>query len=441
MLDLTKEIQLNPEFQKKYTLWRILLYFVFVLVTLFVGYRILFPIVPLDFDMNSPNANKNTLVSPHLEQTKQFPSKGIIGVDEKFVFNANPIGQFSNATIQFDLGKNPSAIDGSTVEIQKSFIAFFYPTGNPVGFPDGNLLTTKDGDYYIVSDGKLRKFADTKTILELGYPKSAFVSVSPTDLAYNEKGDEITDQENHPNNTIFAIEDTYYELKDGQLFPFVSSRALSSRLDPICAIAKSVDFFAKYPSSETYLGFANGTLASSADSVYILSDGKSFPVETADTFNAMGFDWNSVIPITQDELGVYEKQKQFTHDQPHPNGVTFFDQKTNESFMIENGLKRMIPSEAIVQAYSKQKPVLTDSETLLKKTSCQLEKNFWGKNIFQCSVKLDEFSNLIGNSFRISLTFPVKTNLKSIRATFSTPLSTQSLKNSLSKIKERIYNR
>lgn len=438
MFDLTKEIKLSPALQKKYAISRSILHVVFVASAGFVAYSVLFPTIPLDFDMNNPNSSKNTLVSPRIEQTKTFPAKGIIGANEKFLFNANPIGQFSDADISFTLAKKGNNIEGATIKIQKSYQAFFFPSGNPIGFKDGSLLTTADGAYYLVSNGALRKFSNTNIILALGYPKNAFITVSNDDLKYNKIGEEIKDANAYPDNTIFVIDNNYYELQGGQLSQFVSARAFLSQFNSANAIAKNNDFLSSYQLSETSLGFADGTLASSADSVFILSEGKSFPIENADTFNAMGFDWNNVIPVTSDELSAYKQQKQFTHDQPHPNGTIFVDQKTSAYFMIKDGFKLPIPNETIMKTYSQQKPILVDSQSASVESSCELKKNLFSSNTFGCSANLQSLEKLIGNDYQVSATFPSATNLNSVNVTFSTPLTLNSLKGSLSKIKGRI---
>jgi len=219
MFDLTKEVVLQPSLQKKYAALRALLHFVFLIAMLFVLYRILFPIVPLDFSLDNPNSTKNTLVSPRLSQTGEFPPKKSVGATETLIFNANPIGQFSEANIAFTLEKNSNNIENTSIKIRKSYQAFFFPIGNPIDFKNGTLLATPSGGYYIVSDGTARKFSNTDIILSLGYPKGAFISISEDDLKLNKIGQEITDVNNYPNDTLFAIEDNFYQLKNQQLFP------------------------------------------------------------------------------------------------------------------------------------------------------------------------------------------------------------------------------
>ncbi|HBI33726.1 MAG TPA: hypothetical protein DEA43_00155 [Candidatus Moranbacteria bacterium] len=441
MFDLTKNVTLEPALQKRYTVLRALLHFVFLIAMFFILYRILFPIVPLNFSMNTPNSNKNTLVSPRLNQTGGFPVEKSIGSNETLIFNANPIGQFSKANISFTLEKNSNNIENTLVKISKSYQAFFFPIGKPADFKDGTLLTTSAGEYYIVSDGLLRKFSSTNIILDLGYPKSAFVEVSQDDLKLNKTGDEITNAENYPNDTLFVIDDNFYRLKNQQLSPFVSARAFLTQFDMTSAIVKDKDFLSRYPVSETYLGFADGTLVSSAESVFILSEEKSYPIENDVTFLAMGFAWNDVIAVTSNELGIYKKQKQFTRNSAHPNGTIFIDQETNNHFIIKDEKKRPINSPALVKTYAKQKPITASTAQAAKESVCTLEKKMLSSNTYQCDVPLEDLTPLTGNDYQISTTFSKNAKVNTIDTTFSTPMTFHSLRNSLSTIKNKLKNR
>jgi len=441
IVDITKEIKLQPTGQKQYNIARTILHVVFVLAMLFVAYRILFPIIPLDFNLSTPNSTKNTLVSPRLNQTNEFPAKGAIKSGSTLLFNANPEGQFSTANFSFALGKNSNSLAGTSIKIRKSYQAFFYPTGSPVGFPNATLLSTPDASYYLVSNGLLRKFENTDIILTLGYPKSAFANASTEDLKYNKPGTDITDSNNYPDDTLFAIDNTYYQLRNQQLLPFVSANAYLSQFKADAAIAKNVDFLSRYPVAENYLGFADGTLASAADSVYILSENKAYPIENEVTFAAMGFAWENVIPISTDELGAYKKQKQFTNNAPHPNGTIFADQAKNKYFIIRNGEKLPMNNAVIIEAYSNQKPISVDSNSSEKEFACTIAKKTFSSNTFGCSIPLETLTPFIGNDYQVALTFPADANLSTINVTFSTPLTFTSLKNSLSVIKTKLKNR
>ncbi len=96
-------------------------------------------------------------------------------------------------------------------------MAFFLPDGNPVGFKDGTLLTSKE-KYYIVSNGVLREFENQSLMQEMGYSKNAFTQVKEDDLGYNAHGEMISDPQKYPDNTAFFVDDIYYQLKMASFF-------------------------------------------------------------------------------------------------------------------------------------------------------------------------------------------------------------------------------
>lgn len=434
MLDLTKEIQLEPYLRKKYIAAQVFLYIVFLAIVLFTSGSILFPSLFFVFDFDNTNSPKNTLNLSSTTIQSGTLSKGSAVANDILALDANPYGIFSKAVINLTTNGTPKNMENTSVTIRKSYEAFFYPTGSPIGFRNGTLLTA-DRSYYIVSNDVLRKFSNVDIVTRLGYSKNAFMQVSQDDLKYNKSGDDIADSTVYPDSTFFTVGDTYYQLKDQQLFPFASTRAFLSQFDADQAITKTDDFLSQYKLSETSLGFADGTLGSLAPSVFILSEGKSYPISNAETFVRMGFDWNNVIQLDSEEFGIYERQKQFTYNQPHPNGTLFMDQKTNKYFVIMNGEKHPVESAAIAKTYSKQKPVIADLEESETGVSCQLKKNWLSNNAYACTVSLDSLNNFVGNSFQIDAKFADKTKVVNVNTTFSTSLTWANLRSTLSRIK------
>lgn len=434
MFDLTKEIQIESQMLKKYFVARIFLYIFFLIIVLFTLDRIFFPSLSFALSFSNINSPKNTLNLSRATLQSDTMTKGLAGPNDILAFDTNPLGNFSNATVKFTTSDNKQNIENTSVKIRKSYEAFFYPTGNPIGFNDGTLLLVNDS-YYIVSDGTLRKFSNFSIVTQLGFSKNSFIDASQNDLKYNKAGDDIVDATVYPDDTLFIIGDTYYQLKNQQLAPFVSTNAFLSQFDANQAITKNDDFLSQYKLSETSLGFADGTLASLAPSVFILSEGKSYPISNADTFVRMGFDWNNVTPINSEELEIYEKQKQFTYNQPHPDGTLFMDQKTNKYFIIGNGEKHPIESATIAKTYAEQNSVLVDIQTSEVSVSCQLEKAFLSNSKYVCDIPINSLNNFIGNTFQFNVRFANNIKITNIGTVFFTSLDWENFRLALSKIK------
>lgn len=438
MFDLTKNIKLNSIAEKKYKAARLGLYAVFGLGVLFTADKILFPSQTLNLFFDNLNAAKNTIVNPRLGGDKTL-SKGIIPGGENFAFNANPLGNFSSVQATFQTADNQD-LSGSQISVRKSYQAFFYPEGKPLGFKSGSLLTTENAEYYLVSKGMLRRFASPEIILSLGFPKSAFVLVSQDDLKYNQAGPDITSGDSYPDDTLFLIDDKFYQLLNGKLSAFVSDRAFLSQYQSVQAIAKTKDIFSTYPQTENPLGFADATLASNAGSVFILSGAKSYPVADFNTFEAMGFNWKNVKALESDELGAYEQQKQFTVNQPHPDGTIFQDENKQQYFIIDNGLKRPILSQAVLNTYPSENMIAVDQDGSSKKVSCVLQKQILPFKTYSCQMDLSEISTSKGNDYQFETSLKNTAKLKESSLAFSTPLSWKNAMNSLSKIKGNLQS-
>lgn len=439
MFDLTREVRLDQESQKKYAALRIALHIVFLFGIFLIAYYILFPTVSLIFSFANANSLKNTLVSPRISSALDKTTKSQIAANNTLFFNANPIGNFSTANFTFTTDKKSMGMKKFDVKIRKSYQAFFYPTGKPAGFKNGTLLSS-NGSYYIIYDEKLHKFSEAAIVLKLGYSKNSFLEVSQNDLLSNEIGSEIESADSYPEGTLFAIGETYYQMQNQKLFPFVSTRAFFSQFEANQAIIKDAAFLKIYPASDDQLGFVDGTLASFEQSAYILSEGKSYPIVNAETFIQMGFNWNDIVALDSEELNIYKKQKQFNRDQPHPNGTVFFDQATEKYFVIKNNEKHPIENAAVVKTYSKQKFVIANSKESEASVSCQLEKSFLSSQKYHCDVPLDSFEKFLGNDYQIETKFANEAEISNIDVTFSTPLSWPNLRSSLSRIKVNLRN-
>lgn len=441
MFDLTREIKLEPKLQKSYNLARGFLYVAFFIIALFVADRVLFSSVSLIFSFDNVNSLKNTIDPPYVDSSPENPAKNPISANDKFTFYSTAFGNFSDASVTFLVNEGSSNIEGSSVSLRKSYQAFLYPIGEPVGFKDGTLLTTEDGKYYLVSSGVLRKFSSIEILLSLAYPKDSFLKVQQADLQYNRPGSDIVDKNTYPNDTLFAVEDTYYKLKDGQLFPFVSANAFLSQFNANQAITKSRDFLSSYTVSEKLLGFADGTLASSDVSVFILSEGKSYPISNAETFVRMGFNWDDVIPLDSEELNLYEKQKHFTINQIHPDGTVFLDQTSQKYFVIKGKQKLPIGSQTIAKSYFKKNPILANlQENDADMIHCQLKKSWINSNRYYCEIPLDSVANFLGSDYEFNVLFANNVKIKDINTTFFTPPNWKNLMLSLSVIKNNLKN-
>jgi len=442
LFDFTKELPLEGKNLKIYLRLRGLFFILAVLLAIYLAILILFPSRYFTFNFATPASKDNSIVNPR--DTDDLPvASGKILAGKNLIFDAPIAENFPNAQVDISLNKNSALIQSGSISVQKSFRAIFYPTGNPIGFKDGSLL--KDGaDYFIVSDGSLRKFSPS-AFSNLGFSEKQFMSVDTTDLAYNPLGEMIEQKDNYPNSTLFKIADNFYIFQNSKLRPFTSQQAFATQYSEAQAIAKDASFLKQYPLDENPISFADGSLISSADSVFIVSEGRVFPIDNPETFLSNGFDWNDVIQAGADELSLYEKMKLFNKSSTHPAGTIFSAVEKPEWFVIKDAKKSPIPSEKILASWLHKKPIAFSLKGLDSVSACQIEKNsllFWQK-AYVCKIQFQNPTELYGNNFRFVATTKSDIQINNINIEFSKAVNTPNLKASLlnlyNKIKGNYY--
>lgn len=328
MFNLTKEIKLSPEWQKRYSVLRFFVYFLFLATAAYFSYKVLFPSLPFYFFFETPNATKNTIIEPRIPKNVTL-KKGVI-TGGKLVFDtalSSFKGEFSQVKVNFILKKNSPEIAGGTISIRKSYRAFFYPEGDPITTP----------------------------------------------------------------------------AEDSSKFP-------------------------------------SGSLLSNGISAYVTDKDTIFPINNTITFTSMGFDWADVTPASSDEIGAYAKEKLFTIASPHPDGTIFVTQDKSRYFIVQDGKKRELVGQMVINSYLKRNPILVDEKSLETQSQCDLKKNFNMLNrSYSCIVPLDNLRALPGNDYQYEINFGDNIEVKEADATFGKILNWNNLISSLSNIKNRIY--
>ena len=435
MLDFTKKIILEPKWQKRYRFLRALIYTLSVIIFFVFIYGVIFPSIYFKY---SPSLALNKITIPPPYDANNNPIKnGALAKNEKIFMDTTLIGNFSDVTVDLTLKNDPAQITGNPLLVRKSYQAFLYPTGDPIGFRDGNLLFS-DGKFYLISQGEKRQFASQELIQELGISLGMFIIVDKEELIYNKEG-QIIDKLFYPNGMLFVIDGNYYQLKDNLLHIFVSEKAFISRYEAKLATRKESSFLEKFELADDQIGLADGTLAAIKDSVSILSGNKTYPIYSPKVFEEMGFDWSDVYQVNSEEIGIYEKTKLFTQGSVHPDGTIFKDVETEKYYIIQNGKKHPLIGKNIIQSYLRTHPIIADNASLDKYTSCVLKKNSlsW-KNKYTCKASLEDIMNEKGNNYQFIGSFNSAINIDQVDVKFNTALNMKNMKGSLSHIKNSI---
>jgi hypothetical protein len=195
-------------------------------------------------------------------------------------------------------------------------------------------------------------------------------------------------------------------------------------------------FYSETNAPDQLNDLSDSVLASYGESVYILSDGKSYPIDSVDTFNGKGYRWDDVKLISPDDLAKYEKQKLFTLASPHPNGTIIKTDK-NIWYEIKNGQKFIVNGSDIL---SDRHPILVSASSLDTTEKCELTKKPFTSNTFICEIPLANFQNLIGTEYEFSVTFDNDIKIDFINVKFKKDLTWNNLRNKISEMIFRIKN-
>lgn len=406
--DLTKEIKLDKKSYLHYRRWQLFFYVACFIASLYVAYFIFFPTQEFNFSFLMLTSNKGNALNPRNFDGTLITDGNFLAKQENY-FDTSLVGSFSKIKLSFTPNKQSAKPENTHIDLRKSYRAFLYPEGEPIGFKNGTLLENKQ-NFYLVSDGKLRKFSNLEIIASLGFSQTAFITINDTaELKYNPLGEEITDPKNYPADTVFKITNSYYQLNsDGSLHKFISTEAFHSQYTEKLAIIKDLVFLKNYSITENPIGFADGTLISYGTSVFIVSKNKIYPVGDPNIFINQGYAWNDIITISGDEFSLYEKEKLFTLTSIHPDGTIFFTPDTARWYQIKNGQKHELPSREIAQSWLQKNPISVPAKSLAILGGCDLQKEFFGN--YSCLISLNDQEDTAGKYYEF--TFTAKENLK-----------------------------
>ncbi len=361
-------LELEPVWQKRYRIARFFVYLIFILGFFCAIYLILFPSANFVFSFKNPDSSKNTVVEPRNEK-RELVKNGRVPADNKLIFDTNLIGDFSKVEATFILSEKSSDVAEGKVSVRKSFRSFFYP-----------------------------------------------------------KGDEINKAETPE---LFKIGSDYYQLADKTLYKFVSEKAYLSKYSANQAFTEDENFLRNYPVSQEFLGFRDGSLLSSGVSVYVVSGNKIWPINNPKTFQSMGWNWDDVIPVSEEEISVYQKEKLFTLKTPHPDGTLFSDKETGKYYLISGGEKHELVGQGAISFYLKTNPVLVEEKNLEIKGGCVLAKSFSLSEKYKCDIPISEINNFSGNDFEFESSFGKDIDIQDISVNFKKEMTWKNLRSSL----------
>lgn len=369
-----------PNYLKRpYATARVLLYGAIILSTFLFALAVLFPTFSFTFDFRTPNSSANSLLDPHTSEN--IPAtNGKIETNGSLFATASATGRFSQATVALALEQQSPSPQTLQATLKRSYRAFFLPLSDPI----------------------------------TSFPKE----------------------------TLYRIDTTYYALRDGTLYPFVSDSAYLSRFPDTFALQEDASFLSRYPLSPDWIGFRIGSLVSFADGVFIIvSDTEMRPIGSAEILLALGYRFENVIPASEEEIGIYKRGRIVLLGALHPDGTLFLDSDTDTAYLIENNQKRPIYDNNYRDFIaSKQTPIVVSTESSQKSVGCALEPGFFGRN-FSCETPVTALKAGFGNDYELTILSSDDIDIRTLQVSLETEKSIENVLTLLSQVKLRLLSR
>lgn len=218
--NLSDNLKLDLIWEKRYRIARFFVYLVFATGFFCAAYLVLFPSANFIFSFPNPDSAKNTIVEPRNENGDLIKN-GKVKKETDFIFDANPLGNFSEAEIKITLEKKSEEIKNGSISVRKSFRSFFYPEGEEIddfkNVSFAKFLSTKES-VYLASGNRVWPIADAITFESMGWNWDDVAPSNSEEIGSFEKQKIFTLRSPHPDGTVFSDRETgkYYLIENGE---------------------------------------------------------------------------------------------------------------------------------------------------------------------------------------------------------------------------------
>ncbi len=220
------------------------------------------------------------------------------------------------------------------------------PMGAEMTYRDGSLLSNR-GAVYVISDGARRPIESASTFLQKGYKWSNVIAVSDAELAPHPQGSTLTAGDKHPNGSLLLRPGgEVYTIKNGQRRYIPSPLIFEARYRWESLIAVSEDYLNTYPRGDNEF-YPDGLLISSATGVYMMQNNIRQPITSPEVFESYGLNWGQVRRATDFELSIIPVSGAFNTVKTYREGSLIGAHSGAIYRVASNGVLQYIPSPNI----------------------------------------------------------------------------------------------
>ncbi|MCK5084502.1 MAG: N-acetylmuramoyl-L-alanine amidase [Candidatus Pacebacteria bacterium] len=212
-----------------------------------------------------------------------------------------------------------------------------YPLDGRVLYPDGSLVrSTNDPAIYLLESSKKRMVTSAQLFEKLGYDWGDVILLGPSEIGEYQIGKILT----YPNGTLIKRKGypAVYKIENGERKEFTSLALFektNSRWSDVIELNR--EEFLAYPNGGG-LKYPENTLLKekAGDKIYIIKNGKTEWIKTAEKFIGAGYKWSDVIEISKDEMKLYITFKEEANKQSADSSIPEIEENVEEKDEIED---------------------------------------------------------------------------------------------------------
>lgn len=180
-----------------------------------------------------------------------------------------------------------------------------YPVGLPMTFPNYSLIQSPSGIFMLTDN--LKRPISEKIFKNIGFHPEEIIPVEEADLALYQLGKPVLSP--YPSGALLQNKETnaVYYVKDDVKYPIVDASILQANFPYSHIIKTSSQELTNFTTGDQ-IKFRDGTLVKAVElpTVYVVSQEKRLPIVSAETFEAMGYQWDSIIEVDESILNAYD---------------------------------------------------------------------------------------------------------------------------------------
>jgi hypothetical protein len=216
-------------------------------------------------------------------------------------------------------------------------------------------LVSNSGGIYSIENGTKRPFPSELIFKSYGYQFSSVTAVSNTELSQIPLGDPVTYNALYREGRVIASKNSGVFLINGGIKrPFPSYISLISNGysygDVLTVSSYELGLMGEGLPVDYNLGYRNTKLITSGGGIYYVSNSTKKAIPNVIIFNSNQYKWTDVFTISQQEMNLIPEDSAIIYNSHYRDNTLI--SYGGGIYLVENGLKRAVPSVQIFNSYS-----------------------------------------------------------------------------------------